>query len=81
MWISSAPESYSRLMVSRSCVPRTIESSQKRMRLPAISSRMGISFMRATRSRTSWCWGMKLRAQVGEYLTKGRLKGRPASVA
>ena len=32
-------------MMSRSWVPRTMESSQKRRRLPAISSRIGMSFM------------------------------------
>ena len=59
-------------MMSRSWVPRTIESSQNRIRLPSIRSRIGISFIRATRSRTFWSWGMKLRGQVGVYFTNGR---------
>ena len=42
---------------------------------------MGMSFMRATRSRTRWSCGMKLRGQVGVYLTKGRRYGTPASAA
>ena len=52
MWTSRAPASKTRRIRSRSCVPRTIESSQNRSRLPSMISRMGISFMRATRSRT-----------------------------
>ena len=40
-----------------------------------------MSFIRATWSRMSWFWGMKLLAQVGVYLTKGRRKGMPASAA
>ena len=68
-------------MVSCSWVPRTIESSQKSMRLPSMSSRIGISFIRATRSRWRWSWGMKLRGQVGVYFTNGRRYGRPASAA
>ena len=59
-------------MVSWSWVPRTMESSQKSSRLPWISLRIGISFMRATRSRICWFWGMKLRGQVGVYFTNGR---------
>jgi hypothetical protein len=46
MWTSFAPQSKSRWMVSFSCVPRTMESSQNSSRLPAISSRIGISFIR-----------------------------------
>ena len=76
MWTSFAPNSYSRWIVSLSCVPRTIESSQNISRLPSIRSRMGISFILATRSRVVWSWGMKLRGQVGVYLTKGRPYGR-----
>ncbi len=68
-------------MVSRSCVPRTMESSQKSRRFPWISSRTGVNFMRATRSRTSWFWGMKLRGQVGVYSTKGRQDGTRARLA
>ena len=81
MWTSRAPYSNSRRIVSRSCVPRTIESSQNSTRLPWINSRIGISFMRATRSRTRWSCGMKLRGQVGVYFTNGRPYGMPESFA
>ncbi len=58
-----------------------MESSQKSSLLPWMSSRIGISFMRATRSRTSWFCGMKLRGHVGVYLTKGLRYGIRHSLA
>ena len=36
-------------------------------------SKIGINFIRATRSRISWFWGIKLLGQVGVYLTYGRI--------
>ncbi len=81
MCTSRAPASKTRRMRSRSCVPRTIESSQNRSRCPSMSSRMGISFIRATRSRTRCSCGMKERGHVGVYLTNGRRYGTPASAA
>ena len=73
MCTSLAPQSNSRWIVSLSCVPRTMESSQNSSRLPWIRSWIGISFIRATRSRMAWSCGMKLRGQVGVYFTNGRL--------
>ena len=61
--------------VSRSWVPRTMESSISISFLPSISSGTGICFISATTLRISWLEGMKERAQVGVYLTKGRAKG------
>ena len=39
-------------MPSRSCVPRTIESSQKRMRLPSSIARFGITHLSYLKART-----------------------------
>ena len=52
MCTSDAPALYKNSTVSRSCVPRTMESSTKRSFLPSISSGTGICFMRATLLRT-----------------------------
>ena len=40
----------------------------------------GTCFILATWLRTAWLLGMKLRLQVGVYLTKGRAKGLPLAV-
>src|SRR5574344_1406026 len=68
MCTSFAPSSFSTLAFSRNCVPLTIESSQKRQRLPSNMSLFGINFILATRLRTSWLGGMKERGHVGVYL-------------
>ena len=75
MWTSFAPLSYRNSTVSRSWVPRTMESSTNSSFLPWISSGTGICFILATWLRTFWLVGMKERGQVGVYFTKGRAKG------
>ena len=81
MWTSSAPQPYRKSMVSRSWVPRTMESSTNRSFFPSISSGTGICFIFATWLRTSWLEGMKERGQVGVYFTKGRAKNLPLRLA
>ena len=81
MWTSLAPDSYRKSTVSRSCVPRTMESSTNRSFLPSMSSGTGTCFIFATRLRTSWLLGMNERGQVGVYLMNGRAKGMPHSLA
>ena len=78
-WTSFAPLRYRNSVVSRSWVPRTMLSSISRSRCPSMSSRTGISFIFAMRSRFDWMVGMKDRGQVGVYLMKGRAKGTPDS--
>ena len=75
MCTSRAPQSKSTRVLSRSWVPRTIESSQKRQRRPLRMSRLGMSFILATRLRWLWLLGMKLRGHVGVYLDTARMKG------
>ena len=67
-----APPSKKVLTLSRNCVPRTIESSQKTTLLPSSIARLGISFILATRSRRSCELGVKLRGQVGVYFKTAR---------
>ena len=66
---------------SRSCVPRTIESSTNSSFFPSISSGTGICFILATWLRIFWLAGMNERGQVGVYLTNGRANGLPHSLA
>ena len=62
---SFAPLRYRNSVVSRSWVPRTMESSMRRSFLSRIRLSTGISFMCAIRSRCFWAVGMKERGQVG----------------
>ena len=69
---SLAPASSKQRVLSRSCVPRTIESSQKRTRLPRSREELWMSFIFATNSRVA-CWeGVKERGHVGVYLVIAR---------
>ena len=77
---SAAPESYRKFTVSRSWVPRTMESSTNKSFLSRMSSGTGTCFMFAILLRKSWLAGMNERGQVGVYLIKGRPKGMPLSV-
>ena len=52
IWTSAAPVLYKKSTVSRSGVPRTMESSTNSSFFPSISSGTGICFMRATLLRT-----------------------------
>ena len=76
-WTSLAPLSNRYSVVSRSWVPRTMESSISSRLLSWISSRTGISFILAIRLRFSWMVGIKDLGQVGVYLMKGLEKGTP----
>ena len=72
MCTSLAPSSFSIFVFSLSCVPRTMESSQKRQRLPASIALLGISFIFATKLRVFWFVGMNERDHVGVYFDMQR---------
>ena len=78
---SRAPLWYKNSVVSRICVPRTIESSIISSFLPWINPATGISFICAIRLRRSCFCGINERGHVGVYLINGRAKGMPDALA
>ena len=80
-WTSLAPLSYKNSVVSRSCVPLTIESSINSRLLSRISSSTAKSFILAIKSLLLCIVGIKERGQVGVYLIKGLENGIPDSFA
>src|SRR5690554_8041827 len=79
MCISRMPPSCKAFTLSFNCVPRTMESSINTPLLPLLTALLGINFIRATNSRASRFWGIKLQGQVGVYFEQGRFRGRPGS--
>ena len=70
-WTSRAPLWYRNSVVSRSWVPRTMESSMSSSFLSRIRQSTGISFIFAMRFRRLCMVGIKERGQVGVYLMNG----------
>ena len=64
-------------MLSRSWVPRTMLSSQKRIFFPRSMSELWMSFIFATRSLAAWNEGMNDLDHVGVYFATVLMYGTP----
>jgi hypothetical protein len=60
-WTSFAPACRRNLTSEVEVVPRTRESSTTTIRFPATTSRTGLYFIRAPKSRSAWDGLMKVR--------------------